>query len=145
VAQPVKRLEIPKPDGGMRKLGIPTVDRFKGRVRELTRRTRGVSTERIPQELSRYLVGWIGYFGKCETPSVLERLEKWFRRRLRSAIWKQRQRGSLRFAELRKRDVGKTSPHKHWAALMAPGGWRTRQLCISRCPMFTSTRLGSRD
>jgi RNA-directed DNA polymerase len=39
-------------------------------------------------ELTRYLRGWIGYFGKCETPSVLDGLEKWFRRRLRSAIWK---------------------------------------------------------
>jgi hypothetical protein len=46
--------------------------RFKERVRELTRRTRGVSMERMVEELTRYLRGWIGYFGKCETPSVSE-------------------------------------------------------------------------
>jgi Group II intron, maturase-specific domain len=61
------------------------VGRFRERVRELTLRTRGVSTERMAEELSRCLRGWIGYFGKCETPSVLEDLERWFRRRLRSA------------------------------------------------------------
>ncbi len=60
----------------------------------------------MAEELSRYLRGWIGYFGKCETPSVLEELERWFRRRLRSATWKQWKRGSVRFAELRKRGVG---------------------------------------
>ena len=43
----------------------------------------------MAEELARYLRGWIGYFGKCQTPSVLEALEQWFRRRLRSAIWKQ--------------------------------------------------------
>ena len=63
--------------------------------------------ERMAEELSRYLRGWIGYFGKCETPSVLESLEQWLRRRLRSAIWKQWKRGPTRFAELRQRDVGK--------------------------------------
>src|SRR5439155_6319607 len=39
--------------------------------------------ERMAEELSRYLRGWIGYFGKCETPSVLAGLEQWLRRRLR--------------------------------------------------------------
>jgi hypothetical protein len=29
---------------------------------------------------TRYLRGWLGYFGKCETPSVLARLGQWFRR-----------------------------------------------------------------
>ena len=31
----------------------------------------------MAEELARYLRGWIGYFGKCETPSVLEGLEQW--------------------------------------------------------------------
>ena len=96
--------------------------RFKEQVRELTSRTRGVSTERMAEELARYLRGWIGYFGKCETPSVLEGLEQWFRRRLRSAIWKQWKRCSVRFAELRKRDVGKDLAAK--TAGSAHGPWR---------------------
>ena len=56
-----------------RRIAPKAVDRFKERVRELTSRTRGVSMERMAEELARYLRGWIGYFGKCETPSVLAR------------------------------------------------------------------------
>src|SRR6202043_3973757 len=82
-----------------RRIAPKAVIRFKEKVRELTRRTRGVSTERMAQELTRYLRGWLGYFGACQTPSVLEDLEQWFRRRLRSAIWKQWKRGSVRFVE----------------------------------------------
>ena len=88
-----------------RRIAPKAVARFKEKVRELTRRTRGVSTERMAEDLSRYLRGWIGYFGKCQTPSVLEDLEKWFRRRLRSAIWKQWKRGTVRFAELDRKSV----------------------------------------
>ena len=110
-----------------RRIAPPAVDRFKKRVRELTRRTRGVSIERMAEDLNRYLRGWLGYFGQCETPSVLEALEKWVRRRLRSAIWKQWKRGSVRFAELRKRGVGKDlaaqtagSPHGPWRLANSP-------------------------
>ena len=56
-----------------RRIAPKAVDRFKERVRELTRRTRGVSMERMVEELARYLRGWRGYFGICETPSVLAR------------------------------------------------------------------------
>ena len=128
-----------------RRIAPKAVDRFKERVRELTSRTRGVSIERMAEELTRYLRGWLGYFGKCETPSVLEGLEQWLRRRLRSAIWKQWKRGSVRFAELRKRGVNKIWPLKRRVALMVRGGWRTRPLSASRCPMLTSTRSGFRD
>ena len=105
-----------------RRIAPKAVDRFKERVRGLTSRTRGVSVERMAEELTRYLRGWIGYFGKCETPSVLAGLEQWFRRRLRSAIWKQWKRGSVRFAELRKRGVGKDLAAQ--TAGSAHGPWR---------------------
>src|ERR1039457_2976671 len=83
-----------------RRIALKAVLRFKEKVRELTRRTRGVSVEKMAEELGRYLRGWIGYFGQNQTPSVLEDLEKWVRRRLRSVIWKQWKRGKVRFAEL---------------------------------------------
>ena len=105
-----------------RRIASPAVDRFKGRIRELTRRTRGVSIKRMAEDLSRYLRGWIGYFGKCETPSVLDDLEKWTRRRLRCVIWKQWQRSPVRFAELRKRGVRGDLVAK--TAGSAHGPWR---------------------
>jgi RNA-directed DNA polymerase len=88
-----------------RRLAPKAVARFKERVRELTRRTRGISSAQMVQDLAEYLRGWIGYFGRCETPSVLEDLEKWLRRRLRSRVWKQWKRGTTRYRELRTRGI----------------------------------------
>ena len=86
-----------------------------------------MSTDRKAEELARYLRGWLSYFGNCETPSVLQRLEEWTRRRLRSPIWKQWKRGQRRFAELRTRGVGKDlaaqtagSPHGLWQLANSP-------------------------
>jgi RNA-directed DNA polymerase len=105
-----------------RRIAPKAVLRFKDKVRELTRRTRGVSTEQMAEDLTRYLRGWLGYFGKCETPYVLEKLDGWIRHRLRSVIWKQWKRGSVRFAELRKRNVGRDLAAQ--TAGSAHGPWR---------------------
>ena len=105
-----------------RRIAAKAVLRFKEKVREKTRRSRGVSIERMAEELAQYMRGWIGYFGKCQTPSVMQSLEEWTRRRLRSAIWKQWKRGRVRFAELRKRGVGIELAAK--TAGSAHGPWR---------------------
>jgi RNA-directed DNA polymerase len=88
-----------------KRLAPKAVVRFKERVRELTRRTRGISLAQMVHELAEYLRGWISYFGRCETPSVLEELGQWLRRRLRSMVWKQWKRGTTRYRELRKRGI----------------------------------------
>src|SRR6266550_3638503 len=77
-----------------RRIAPKALLRCKQRVRELTRRTRGISLEQMTKELGSYLRGWKGYFGYCQTPSVLHGLDQWTRRRLRSVIWKQRKRRS---------------------------------------------------
>jgi RNA-directed DNA polymerase len=74
----VKRVIAPK-----------ALDRFKRRVREITRRAKGVSMETTMEELAPYMRGWRNYFGFCETPVVLQYLTRWVRLRLRAALWRQ--------------------------------------------------------
>ena len=110
-----------------RRIAPKALARFKEKIREQTRRTRGISLQQMVKELATYLRGWLGYFGACQTPSVLQRLEAWLRRRLRSVVWQQWKRGRTRFRELRKRGVGKDlaaqtagSPHGPWRLANSP-------------------------
>jgi RNA-directed DNA polymerase len=110
-----------------RRIAPQALARFKAKVRELTRRTGGRSLAQTIKELSVYLIGWRGYFGFCQTPSVLRRLDEWLRRRLRAIAWKQWKRGPARFAELQRRGVGRDlaattagSPHGPWRLANSP-------------------------
>jgi RNA-directed DNA polymerase len=71
-----------------RSIAPKALKRFKERVRELTNRNQGVSLEQMAQPLAQYLRGWRGYFGFCQTPTVLKELDSWTRRRLRHFMLK---------------------------------------------------------
>src|SRR6059058_1339312 len=58
------------------------VTRFKDRVRELTRRHRGISLEKMIADLNPFVRGWAGYFGFSQWRE-LPSLDGWIRRRLR--------------------------------------------------------------
>jgi RNA-directed DNA polymerase len=110
-----------------RRIAPQAAARFKAKVRQLTRRNCGRSLEQIVKVLAVYLIGWRGYFGFCQTPSVLRSLDAWLRRRLRAIVWKQWKRGRTRFAELRRRGVGRDlaaktagSPHGPWRLSNSP-------------------------
>jgi RNA-directed DNA polymerase len=74
----VKRIIAPK-----------ALNRFKARIRDVTRRAKGVSIETTIAELAPYMRGWRSYFGFCETPEGLVNLTRWVRLRLRAALWRQ--------------------------------------------------------
>jgi group II intron reverse transcriptase/maturase len=82
-----------------------SLERFRERLRRLTKRTRPGKLEDIIQEINRYLIGWMGYYRLAETPSVYAGLDSWIRRRLRQLIWKRWKRGTTRYRELRKLGV----------------------------------------
>jgi len=85
----VKRVIAPK-----------ALERFKQRIREITRKVKGVSIKTTMEELASYMRGWRGYFGFCETPEVLIALTRWVRLRLRAAVWRQWKTPRRRRAEL---------------------------------------------
>jgi RNA-directed DNA polymerase len=83
-------------------------------------------------ELNPYLRGWHGYFGFCQTPSVLMDLDSWIRRKLRCVVWKQWKRGRTRYKELCRRGVNEAlaaktagNPHGPWRLSHSAG------LCIA--------------
>jgi len=118
------------------------LERFKRRVREITRRAKGVSMETTMEELAPYMRGWRSYFGFCETPEVLVALTRWVRLRLRAALWRQWKTPRRRRAALR--DRGVLEPLASTTAASSRGPWhlaRTRALCVG-LPNAYFTSLG---
>lgn len=133
VARPQDRkflgFSFTKEEHARRRIAPKSVLRFRQRIREITRRKRGRTLDEVVQDLNRYLVGWRGYFGFCETPSVLEKLDGWIRRRLRAYLWKQWKTFKKRQRELVRRGMSDTQAAK--LAASRKGVWR-----ISHAPQL---------
>ena len=82
------------------RVATKSLQRFRHRLRRMTRRTRSGKLEDIIGEVNQYLQGWIGYFRLADTPSVFEGLDSWIRRRLRQMVWKRWKRGRTRYRGL---------------------------------------------
>lgn len=98
-----------------------SLERFRDKLRRLTKRTRSGKLEDLIREINVYIVGWIGYYRQANTASVYEELDGWIRRRLRQLIWKRWKRGTTRYKELVRLGVP-----KRWAQEGAGGTspWR---------------------
>jgi RNA-directed DNA polymerase len=86
--------------------------------------------EQMIERLNRYLIGWRCYFGYCQSPSVMVRLDSWIRRRLRYVYWRRWKRGKKRFAELRRLGIAKDLAARTAGSVHGP--WR-----LSRCPALS--------
>lgn len=94
--------------------------RFKAKLKLLTKRNRGVSFEQLISELNPVLRGWLNYFKNAKMKRHLGNLEGWLRRRLRCYRLKQCKRalGIARF--LTKLEV---PWNRSWTTAGSSKGW----------------------
>jgi len=94
----------------------------KDRIRRLTARTWGISTNERIAVLNRFIRGWCAYFALADTPSVFEELDGWLRRRLRQVAWKQWKKVRTKWRNLQRHGIPR---RKAWEwANSRKGSWR---------------------
>lgn len=104
-----------------------SIDRFKEKVRSITKRNRGVKFEQIIAELMPVMRGWLNYFHHARCKSLLKNLDSWIRRKLRCYRLKQCKRTITLQQFLKSRGV---DTWQSWIlALSGVGHWRK-----SGCP-----------
>ena len=104
------------------RLAPQSVARFKEKLRELTRRNRSQELGERIRRINSYVGGWMGYYALAETPSVLEGLGQWLRRRLRACVWRQWKRVRTRYHKLR--GLGLPEDVVGYMANTRKGPWR---------------------
>ena len=101
--------------------------RFKRRVKEITRRNRGHRVQDVMDELRRYVLGWLNYFGISETYTQVVELAEWVRRRVRLYYWKQwRSPKGNRPPMGRQRSVAKWQPAEDATSAPSRAGYPAR-------------------
>ena len=106
-----------------------SIDRFKEKVRKITRRNRGVKFEQVIAELIPVMRGWLNYFRHARCKRLLKTLDSWIRRKLRCYRLKQCKRTITLQQFLKSRGV---ETWQSWIlALSGKGHWRK-----SGCPQM---------
>jgi len=98
-----------------------SLKRLRDKVRRHVRAGRGRSLEATINELNGLLRGWMSYFRLTQTKGVLEELDGWLRRKLRSLLWRQWKRPFPRARALMKR--GLTEERAWRSATNGRGAW----------------------
>ena len=108
--------------GGRLGIAPASLKRVKERIREITRRNRGVSMGTVIRELKEYLTGWVTYFRYAQRLGYFKQLDAWLRRKVRCYRLKQRKRAKPIADFLM--DQGVPEWRSWMLALSGKGWWR---------------------
>lgn len=124
--------------GKMRlRLAPETLERLKDKIRQFTGRTKGNSIEEKINNLNTYLMGWMNYYRIVETPGIMEKLDRWMRRRLKMCLLKEWKEPKTRRKKLVA--LGVPSSEVHLISACRRGYWflsSCKWVNIALCPSF---------
>lgn len=106
--------------GGRLGIAPKSLERAKDRIRQITRRNRGVSVDRMTSELNSFLTGWVSYFRHAACKSHLTELDGWIRRKLRCVRLKHCKRSKTLADFLGSHGVAQ---HTAWVTALSGKGW----------------------
>jgi len=96
---------------------------MKKRIKELTKRSNGMSYVKRREKLNSFVRGWTNYFKLAEMTRFLKNFDGYFRRRIRMMYWKLWKQPRTRYAYLRKLGIQKDRAIKQ--ANSRKAYWRT--------------------
>ncbi|HJX71656.1 MAG TPA: group II intron reverse transcriptase/maturase [Bacteroidales bacterium] len=91
-----------------------SAEKMKAKIKKLTSRSNGWGNDRRKEALSQYIKGWVQYFKLADMEILLQKIDGWYRRRLRMVIWKQWKRIKTKIANLVKLGINKYRAYE-WA------------------------------
>jgi len=104
------------------KVARESVQRLKGKLRDIFRRGRGSNLSRlIEEQLTPLLRGWLNYFRLAEVKGIFDELDSWIRRKLRGLIWRKWKRPFTRAKKLMQRGLARAQALK--SAMNGRGPW----------------------
>jgi RNA-directed DNA polymerase len=103
------------------KIAPSSRQRFAEKIRHTLRGARGQSLRQVIDHLNPVLRGWVAYFRLTEVRGVLEELDGWIRRKLRTLLWRQWKRPLTRTQHLVR--MGLDADRARQSALNGRGPW----------------------
>jgi group II intron reverse transcriptase/maturase len=114
------------------------IESLKGKLKEITKRNRGVSIHQVIREINETMLGWLAYYARGNILNwLMKELLPWLRRRIRQYLWKTWKTAKSRKHHLRKAGV------PEWQIKMVTG-WSSRsywKMSIVMGRLLTNKRL----